>query len=153
MANPIKSEYFIFGGSVLEPLVPQGVKTISYDQLNAFAHKILPTQARRVYQMMSQKITVKNASGEVIPDPFRFGRVAIKNNITNWGSCSSLRNLNLNMHLVRLPEALMNYVIAHELCHLVYFDHSAKFHAIMNAVTNGKERTLERALKKVIPNM
>lgn len=153
MANPIKSEYFIFNESVLEPMLPQGVKTVSYDQLNAFAHKILPEQARKVYRMMSQKITVKNASGEVVPDPFAFGRVAIKNNVTNWGSCSDKRNLNLNMHLVRLPQALMNYVIAHELCHLVYFDHSPRFHAIMNAVTNGKERTLERALKKVTPDM
>lgn len=153
MANPIKEEYFIFSGSVLEAMVAPGTKTITYEQLNALAHKVLPNQAKRVYQMMSSKITVRNGAGEVLKDPFAFGRVAIKNNITNWGSCSELRNLNLNMHLVRLPEALMNYVIAHELCHLVYFDHSSKFHAIMNAVTNGKERTLERALKKVTPNM
>ena len=35
------------------------------------------------------------------------GRVAIKNNVTNWGSCSSKGNINLNMRLVLLPERLL----------------------------------------------
>ena len=39
------------------------------------------------------------------------GRVAIKNNVTNWGSCSSKGNINLNMRLILLPEHLQDYVI------------------------------------------
>lgn len=149
MAKTLKEEYFIFAGSILDGMLPNGVRQLSYEQLNLLAHKILPLQLKKIYTMMSNKIIVRNAQGEVIPDPFRYNRIAIKNNISNWGSCSSKRNMNLNMHLIRLPEALMNYVIAHELCHLVYFDHSRNFHSIMNAVTDGKERQLERALKKV----
>ncbi len=153
MANPIKSEYFIFKGSVLERMVASGTKSVTYEQLNRFAHKILPEQTKKVYELMTKKIIVRDASGEVINNPFAYRRVAIKNNASNWGSCSSQRNMNLNMHLVRLPEALMNYVIAHELCHLVYFDHSKQFHAIMNAVTDGREKALERALKKATPDI
>ena len=62
---------------------------------------------------------------------FSFGRVAIKNNRTNWGSCSARNNINLNLHLMRLPEHLRDYVILHELCHLRHHDHGENFHRLL----------------------
>ena len=62
---------------------------------------------------------------------FAFGRVAIKNNRTNWGSCSARNNINLNLHLMRLPEHLRDYVILHELCHLRHHDHGENFHRLL----------------------
>ena len=62
---------------------------------------------------------------------FTYGRVAIKNNRTNWGSCSARNNINLNLHLMRLPEHLRDYVILHELCHLRYHDHGENFHRLL----------------------
>ena len=62
---------------------------------------------------------------------FTYGRVAIKNNRTNWGSCSARNNINLNLHLMRLPEHLRDYVILHELCHLKYQDHGENFHKLL----------------------
>lgn len=74
------------------------------------------------------------------------GRVAIKNNTTNWGSCSSKGNINLNMRLVLLPEHLQDYVILHELCHLRYPDHGPAFHALLDSLIGGKEKELQREL-------
>ena len=51
--------------------------------------------------------------------------------------------------LVRLPQELMDYVIAHELCHLVYPNHSDRFHKLLNAITDGKEKVLSARLKRV----
>lgn len=62
---------------------------------------------------------------------FTYGRVTIKNNRTNWGSCSARKNINLNLHLMRLPEYLRDYVILHELCHLKYQDHGENFHKLL----------------------
>ena len=77
--------------------------------------------------------------------PFK-GRVAIKNNVSNWGSCSSKGNINLNMRLVLLPERLHDYVILHELCHLRHQNHGPQFHALLDSLLGGKEKELQREL-------
>ena len=77
---------------------------------------------------------------------FKFNKVFIKNNVSNWGSCSSLGNINLNLRLVTLPDHLRDYVMLHELCHLKYMNHGPKFHALLETVCPG-HRLLARELK------
>ena len=74
------------------------------------------------------------------------GRVAIKNNVTNWGSCSSKGNINLNVRLILLPERLQDYVILHELCHLRHQNHGPQFHALLDSLLGGREKELQREL-------
>ncbi len=62
---------------------------------------------------------------------FSYGRVFIKHNSSNWGSCSALGNINLNLNLVRLPQLLRDHVILHELCHLKHPNHGPEFHALL----------------------
>lgn len=75
------------------------------------------------------------------------GRVAIKNNVTNWGSCSSKGNINLNMRLILLPGHLQDYVILHELCHLRHQNHGPQFHALLDSLLGGREADLRRELR------
>lgn len=62
---------------------------------------------------------------------FSYNRVTIKHNCTNWGSCSALGNINLNLNIVRLPAVLRDYVLLHELCHLRHRDHGQAFHLLL----------------------
>jgi predicted metal-dependent hydrolase len=62
---------------------------------------------------------------------FVYNRVAIKHNSTNWGSCSSKNNINLNLNIVRLPSVLRDYILLHELCHLRHHDHGHAFHLLL----------------------
>lgn len=61
-------------------------------------------------------------------------KVFLKRNRSNWGSCSSLGNVNLNVNLVRIPADLRDYVMLHELCHLRQLNHSKDFHDILEEV-------------------
>lgn len=65
---------------------------------------------------------------------FRYNRVTIKHNSSNWGSCSTKSNINLNLSIVRLPGVLQDYVLLHELCHLRHHDHSHAFHLLLEHV-------------------
>lgn len=83
--------------------------------------------------------------------PFAYQRIAIKLNKTNWGSCSAKNNINLNLALPLLPDALRDYVIIHELCHLEHHNHSAEFHWLLNssclALLGRPERELVKELR------
>lgn len=65
---------------------------------------------------------------------FSYNQVRIKHNVSNWGSCSVKKNINLNLNLMRLPEELRDYVMLHELCHLKYMNHGKEFHALLESV-------------------
>jgi predicted metal-dependent hydrolase len=56
-----------------------------------------------------------------------FNKVIIKNNRSRWGSCSHKKNINLSLHLMRLPDHLIEYILSHELVHTVHQNHSRMF--------------------------
>lgn len=71
---------------------------------------------------------------------FKVHNITIRNQRSRWGSCSKRGNLNFNYKIALLPEALADYVIVHELCHLREFNHSKKFWNLVSlAIPNYKE--------------
>lgn len=57
--------------------------------------------------------------------------VRLSNARTRWGSCSSRSGIRLHWRLIHLPPALIDYVVAHEVAHLVEMNHSARFWAVV----------------------
>lgn len=53
--------------------------------------------------------------------------IVVKNQKTLWGSCSSKGNINYNYKIVMAPLKILDYIVVHELCHLVHMNHSKDF--------------------------
>lgn len=67
--------------------------------------------------------------------------VRLKNNQSNWGSCSSSGNINLSTRLLFAPNDVIDYVIIHELAHTKEMNHSKKFWNIVERIIpNYKEK-------------
>lgn len=58
-------------------------------------------------------------------------RIHIRNQATRWGSCSSSGTLSLNLQLMRFPDWVRDYVVVHELAHLVHPNHGPDFWALV----------------------
>lgn len=63
----------------------------------------------------------------------KFDRVFIRAQRTRWGSCSSRKNLSFNWRLVMAPPEVLDYLIVHELAHLIEPNHSVKFWLIVRS--------------------
>lgn len=61
-------------------------------------------------------------------------RLIVRTMQSRWGSLSSAGTMTLNVNLVRAPRACIEYVIAHELCHLMHRDHGAAFYRLLGRV-------------------
>ncbi len=101
------------------------------EQLRAEAKQVLP---RRVEELASQH-------------GLRYGRVTIRAARSKWGSCTAKGNLSLSLYIMTLPPHLQDYIILHELAHTVHHNHSPRFHALVDRLTNGQERQLAKELR------
>ena len=57
----------------------------------------------------------------------KINRITYKEIYSRWGSCSNKNNINLSIFLGKLPEDLIEYVVVHELTHLVHQHHQSDF--------------------------
>ncbi|MDR1649077.1 MAG: M48 family metallopeptidase [Synergistaceae bacterium] len=75
---------------------------------------------------------------------FSYAGVAVKEQKSLWGSCSTRGNINLNCRLLFLPPHLVKHVLLHELCHLSEMNHSSAFHDLLGRLDPGAaENALE----------
>ncbi len=58
-------------------------------------------------------------------------KVSLRWNTSKWGSCSAAGRISLSKTLIMAPPEIQDYIILHELCHLIHFDHSKDFYLLM----------------------
>lgn len=75
-----------------------------------------------------------------------FAKVAIKNMKSRWGSCSGRNNINLTIHLMTLPDQLIDYVLLHELAHTIVKNHSKKYWEMLERICPNSKQ-LDKELK------
>ena len=86
----------------------------------------------------------------------RLGRpmpaVALSNARTRWGSCSSRSGIRLHWRLIHLPLPLIDYVVAHEVAHLVEMNHSPRFWSVVESLYPGHVAA-RRALRQAAADL
>jgi predicted metal-dependent hydrolase len=65
-----------------------------------------------------------------------------------WGSCATNGAIRINWRLVMAPDAVRRSVVAHEVAHLVHFDHSPRFHALLGVLFEGDIKAANQWLKR-----
>ena len=98
-------------------------------------------QTRRIVSERLNLIRKRNPS---LP---AYNKVSIKNQRSRWASCSENGNLNFNLILAALPIEIIDYVIIHELAHLIELNHSNDFWNIVK-MTDPEFQTHRKLLHK-----
>ena len=100
--------------------------------LNVFASK-KENVKQQVKQWYSERARlIFNQLAEPLIESFKKYNVTPSSTVlrempTRWGSCTTKGKIILNPELIKAPKGCIEYVIIHELCHLIYHDHTQKF--------------------------
>ena len=100
----------------------------------------LEGEARR---LLTEDLTYYcNAAAQPVP------RLMLSRARRRWGSCAHDGTIRINWRLVMAPDYVRRSVVAHEVAHLVHFDHSPEFHAFLDQIFEGDIRAANRWLKR-----
>lgn len=123
----LKEPFFSFNEEILTIKINNPTQDLS-----ALAEEWSRTQAQ---QILPQKVATWAQKMGV-----EYNNIVIKDQKTLWGSCSQKKNLNFSYRLIKMPISIIDYLIVHELAHLVHFDHSPEFWSYVEGfIPNYKE--------------
>lgn len=71
-------------------------------------------------------------------------RLIIRTMQARWGSLSPTGNMTLNVRLVQAPRACIEYVVVHELCHVLHRDHNSRFYGALDSLMPDWRKRKER---------
>lgn len=87
----------------------------------------------RWYRRRAREECVRRLDEVVARNGTSYARVAIRDQRTRWGSCSSSGTVSFNWRLLLAPEPVFDYVIEHEAAHIEVRDHSPRFWALVES--------------------
>ncbi len=108
----------------------------------------LPPRLRRWLEGEARRLLAQDLAdycaraGKPVP------RLALSGATRRWGSCSAKGAIRINWRLVMAPDFVRRSVVAHEVAHLIHFDHSPAFHALLSELFEGDLRAANRWLKR-----
>ena len=94
-------------------------------------HATLDKRLQRWLEAEALRLFEEDVREYCIRGRLEIADVKLTRALRRWGSCSSQRTLRLNWRLVQAPDHVRRSVVAHEVAHLVHFDHSPAFHALL----------------------
>ena len=113
----------------------------------AQVNKISKIRVRKLYLEWSKEKalpllekSVKKYSKKIKSD---YSKILVKNQKNRWGSVSKNGTINFNQKLIRAPSKIVDYVVAHEVCHLKIPNHSSNYWKLLKSVMPDYEEKKE----------
>ncbi|WP_119167279.1 M48 family metallopeptidase [Algihabitans albus] len=108
------------------------------DHLKTEARREITSRARaKAAKLVDRDISPDGkAARKIQPQGRRLGRITLRDTRSRWGSCSQRGDLNFSWRLVFAPLPVLDYVVAHEVAHLVHLDHSPAFWRLCEALSD-----------------
>ncbi len=103
----------------------------SPDRPDLVEKQILNWYRREAEVLFSERINHINQSFRDSVNP---GGLSVRKMKARWGSCSSRGDICLNLWLIKAERLQIDFVIAHELCHLRHFSHNDRFYALLDEI-------------------
>jgi len=85
---------------------------------------------RQARDEITRRVAVKSESVGKIP-----GRISVRDTRSRWGSCAANGNLSFSWRLIMAPDFVFDYVIAHEVSHIVEHNHGDRFWTLVDGLT------------------
>ena len=135
----IEGNKVLYNGDLCEArmyITPDQEEGVAFD--GAVFHIYLQTEQSNPSALVTQWL--KDKAKEVLPAKTKqwaekmgveYNNIVVKDQQTVWGSCSSKKNLNFSYRLIKMPLAVQDYLIVHELCHLTHMNHSPEYWALV----------------------
>ena len=98
-----------------------------YVTMNTYDHLLLNQVLKRFFTRLLKEYVDSIVSQYTKQLKLRPRSVTIETSFNKWGSCNSSREIRLNWKLSLLSKDLVEYVIVHELCHMLHLNHDRSF--------------------------
>ena len=118
IANNIKTA-FVKGDILYLPVSKRSKMTSRQKTLEDFYRSELQKEIAEIYDRCTLKVGKKPVEIKI-------------RKMKNWGNCKQNNVITLNLNLAKKPKICTKYVLIHELCHLIEFNHSKKFKMLMD---------------------
>ncbi len=108
----------------------------------------LPTRLRRWLEGEARRLIAEDLAHYCARAGRAPPKLALSNAQRRWGSCAASGAIRINWRLIMAPDEVRRSVVAHEVAHLVHFDHSPAFHALLGVLYEGEIAAANRWLKR-----
>lgn len=133
--------YVRFNDSIIELGTPE---TDDSQAIKRLLYKGYKNEAIKLFPDLLQKVMREHES-----QMFKPAGLVIRTMKRRWGSCSNKGKITLSTELIKLPDLYIEYVIAHELCHLKHHNHGVNYYTLLSEVFP-EWKGVKRELRKYI---
>ena len=108
----------------------------------------IPARLKRWLEGEARRLMTEDLAPYCVQAGHHPPRLMLSNAQRRWGSCARGGTIRINWRLVMAPPEVRRSVVAHEVAHLVHFDHSPAFHALLGELFEHDLRAANRWLKR-----